>query len=200
MIKNKRQYLVTKKQIEKLRSVLGAASKTEVKMPPKTFKAMIAGIESQIEDMEKEIREYDMLSKVESLPIDDFSKLGQLLIQTRVAKGLSQKELADLIGLKASQQIQRYEESNYATASLKRIYEIINALDIKFTGMVNIQDQDDVELSVGSAFWSIDDLELVSCESSVVVQDVSDENLLNAYGASDTRDEYTYTSNKVKAA
>ena len=41
--------------------------------------------------------------------------------------GLSQKELADRIGLK-EQQIQRYEATEYASASLTRIQEIIGAL------------------------------------------------------------------------
>jgi HTH-type transcriptional regulator/antitoxin HigA len=49
------------------------------------------------------------------------------LIQARIARGLTQKELTQKMGLK-EQQIQRYEASSYAKASLARINQIIKFL------------------------------------------------------------------------
>ena len=46
-----------------------------------------------------------------------------LLIRARIAQGLSQKSLAGRLGLK-EQQIQRYEASEYASASLARIRSV----------------------------------------------------------------------------
>ena len=43
--------------------------------------------------------------------------------------GFSQKDLAQRLGLK-EQQIQRYEATGYASASLARIQEIIEALGV----------------------------------------------------------------------
>jgi transcriptional regulator with XRE-family HTH domain len=51
------------------------------------------------------------------------------LIKARIARGFSQKELADKLGLK-EQQIQRYEASDYETASFARLKEIVSALEI----------------------------------------------------------------------
>jgi transcriptional regulator with XRE-family HTH domain len=52
------------------------------------------------------------------------------LIRARIARGLTQRDLAIKLGLK-EQQIQRYEETDYASASLARINEVIRALDIE---------------------------------------------------------------------
>ena len=50
--------------------------------------------------------------------------------RARIARGLTQKDLARKLGVK-EQQIQRYEETDYASASLSRLNEVIKALDIE---------------------------------------------------------------------
>ena len=55
------------------------------------------------------------------------AELPATLIKARIARGLSQKDLADRIGLK-EQQIQRYEATDYASASLARIKKVVSAL------------------------------------------------------------------------
>ena len=64
------------------------------------------------------------------IPLDGLGTVAELpanLIKARIARGLSQKDLADRIGLK-EQQIQRYEATDYASASLARIKEVVSAL------------------------------------------------------------------------
>ncbi len=51
------------------------------------------------------------------------------LIRARIALGLTQKQLAERVGLK-EQQIQRYEDTDYASASFSRLKEIIEALGL----------------------------------------------------------------------
>jgi HTH-type transcriptional regulator/antitoxin HigA len=46
--------------------------------------------------------------------------IGQTLIEARIAQGLSQRMLADRLGMK-EQQIQRYEQERYQAASLSRL-------------------------------------------------------------------------------
>ena len=55
------------------------------------------------------------------------NELATVLIKARVAQGLSQRDLAERLGLK-EQQIQRYEATDYASASLARIKEVVSAL------------------------------------------------------------------------
>jgi HTH-type transcriptional regulator/antitoxin HigA len=58
------------------------------------------------------------------LALDSIEELPKTLIQARFAFGLSQEDLAAKLGLKP-QQIQRYEATNYRSASLERINEIV---------------------------------------------------------------------------
>ncbi len=52
------------------------------------------------------------------------------MIRARIASGLSQRGLADRLGLK-EQQIQRYEASDYASASFARIKRVVSALGME---------------------------------------------------------------------
>ena len=51
------------------------------------------------------------------------------LIKARIAAGLSQRELAERLELKA-QQIQRYEAEGYASASFQRLCEVAHAVGL----------------------------------------------------------------------
>src|SRR5947199_184943 len=61
--------------------------------------------------------------------LNSFDELPTALIQARIAAGLTQKQLAERLGLK-EQQIQRYEATGYASASLKRVSAVIQALGL----------------------------------------------------------------------
>jgi transcriptional regulator with XRE-family HTH domain len=53
--------------------------------------------------------------------------LPSLLIQWRIYKGLTQKQLAEKLGWHY-QQLQDYEKSDYATATLRTIRKVADAL------------------------------------------------------------------------
>ena len=65
------------------------------------------------------------------IEIKCFKDLGYGLIKARIALGLSQKGLAERLGLK-EQQIQRYEAECYSSAGFSRLVEISEALKIRF--------------------------------------------------------------------
>ena len=50
-----------------------------------------------------------------------------MLIKARIARRMSQRDLAERIGLK-EQQIQRYEATNYASVSLSQIKDVMGGL------------------------------------------------------------------------
>lgn len=54
-------------------------------------------------------------------------QLPEVLIEERKRSGVTQKQIADRLGLK-EQQIQRYESTRYQSASLKRINDISRVL------------------------------------------------------------------------
>lgn len=133
MIKNERQYRITRAQAEKFeRAIAGAMAKPSPGLHPALRKAQAAGLKSQLEDLRREIREYEILrsGKRKIIVLDSIEELPKTLIQARIAAGLSQEELAAKLGLKP-QQIQRYEATNYQSASLERVNEIVRVLGVR---------------------------------------------------------------------
>lgn len=131
MIQNERQYNVTKGQISKLEDALAAAKETKARMAPRVYAAMMAGIQSQIEELRQQLREYEDLATAEALHLRSAEELPQLLIHARVARGYTQKDLAHRLNLKP-QQVQKYEATGYRSASLRRVLDVIKALELQF--------------------------------------------------------------------
>ena len=131
MIQNERQRYATLVQIERLKGALEASRRAKGKMDDRIYRAMIAGIEGMIEEMRQELREYEELQHAGSLHLGTADELPQVLIKTRIARGYTQEQLAERLGL-APQQIQRYEATGYRSASLKRLLAVMRALDLDF--------------------------------------------------------------------
>ena len=92
---------------------------------PLIAKAQEDAMNSQLADLEKELTEYESLKagRFNWHSLNSLADIPKLLIQARISMGLSQRELAERLGLK-EQQIQRYEATEYASASLTRIREV----------------------------------------------------------------------------
>ena len=133
MIKNERQYRITKAQAQKFSQTLDSLRQRDSEsegIQPLIAIAQEDALKSQLTDLEGELREYETL-KASKFPIDELSVVAELptaLIKARISKGLSQKDLAERLGLH-EQQIQRYEATDYASASLTRIKEVVGALE-----------------------------------------------------------------------
>ena len=65
------------------------------------------------------------LQSLESLPI--------ALIQARIAKGLTQKDLAQQLGVR-EQQVQQDEDNLYASANWRRLGQIAEVLGMRIEG------------------------------------------------------------------
>lgn len=136
MISNERQYKVARSQAAKFERALkefNELSLIEQGVDPLLIKAQRDALKSQLKDINDEIKQYEALSfgNVTGLSANAVSDLGNKLIETRIAKRMSQKDLANRLGMK-EQQIQRYEQERYASASLTRLSEIASALEINF--------------------------------------------------------------------
>jgi len=134
MIKNERQYRVTQAQAKKIEQALAQLVENSGKneeVHPLLWKAQQDGLQSQLSELREELEEYEALKsgQREVLELNSLEELPSALIKARIASGLSQKELAERLGLK-EQQIQRYEATDYASVGFTRILEIIQALGI----------------------------------------------------------------------
>ena len=134
MIKNERQYRITRAQADRFERILAELRRDNGEdrdIHPLIAKAREDAVSSQLEDLKSELREYEDLrdGKFDMTELGMVSSLPETLIKARIARGMSQRELADRIGLK-EQQIQRYEATDYASASLSRIREVVSGLGV----------------------------------------------------------------------
>ncbi len=137
MITNERQYLITKRQLEKLRKAIRDFNLKEVTERVGSdilAAAELKALKSEEIALVDQVKEYDSLraGEVTILKATNLSELPKILIRARIAHGLTQRDLAKLVGLK-EQQIQRYEADEYASASLHRLNEIAEALKLNIT-------------------------------------------------------------------
>lgn len=133
MIKNERQYRITKAQVARFDQALERLStEDQAPMHPALRAAQKDALQSQRADLGAELTEYDRLraGRDQRFDLDSFDQFAQALIKARIASGLTQRELAERLGIN-ERQIQRYEATDYASASLSRVAEIIDALDIQ---------------------------------------------------------------------
>lgn len=131
MIKNDKQYQVTKSRLNDFKESLIALEQD--KIDPLLKELYNNSLKSQIIEFEKLVADYELLKEgqVNFVIVDNLSNISEVLIKARIVKRLSQSDLAKSLDIKA-QQIQRYEISDYSTASIGRIFEIANVLGIQF--------------------------------------------------------------------
>src|SRR5436309_2113953 len=133
MIKNERQYRITKSEADKFQGSLeGWDSTPPDGIDPVIHAAQKSALESQLQDLQRDVSEYEALrsGRQSVLEVDSFEGFPDALVRARIAGGLSQKDLAERLGLK-EQQIQKYEATGYSAASLARMTEVVNALGLR---------------------------------------------------------------------
>ncbi len=134
MITNERQYRITAAEVARFKKALEQRFADPPGRPPvhpRLIQAEREALESQLQDLQQELEEYEALKHgdVSKITIDSFDDLGIGLIKARIAVGFSQRALAERLGLK-EQQIQKYEAERYVSASYRRLQEVVRALGI----------------------------------------------------------------------
>lgn len=135
MITNERQYRITRNKADRfVRAIdeFDVQARERRGIHPRLIQAELDGMMSLLSDLRDEIAEYEELqtADVSVISEDSLDGLAEGLIKARIAGRLTQRALADRLGLK-EQQIQRYEAERYASASFKRMREIANALEVR---------------------------------------------------------------------
>lgn len=134
MIKNQLQYGVSQTQARKFEAALAAAAVKErpSNTHPLMWKAYQDGLASQLSTLRREIAEYDALTSgaVDRIEVNSLEELPLGLIKARIARGLTHKQLADIVGVRP-QMIQRWEKEDYETAGFNRLVQIADALQVE---------------------------------------------------------------------
>jgi HTH-type transcriptional regulator/antitoxin HigA len=129
MIKSEAQRERTAVQIEGFRQAL---VKVEREMTGMRAATVRGSYQSMIRQLEDELHEYDDLKSGElTLPnVERLDQIAPFVAKIRIAKGVSQTELARRLGV-SKQVISRYEETEYQTVAIARLQEILDAVGIK---------------------------------------------------------------------
>jgi HTH-type transcriptional regulator/antitoxin HigA len=130
MLKNEKQYKITKSWLKHFETALEVIkTMPESKEQPWLRKAQCRSAEAQIEQLKAELADYQ-LTKAGKIKIPDLEVVGRLpqwLIQKRIANGWTQADLAERLDMHF-QQIQRYESTDYAAATLETLKKVAAAL------------------------------------------------------------------------
>jgi type II secretory pathway component PulM len=104
MIKNERQYRITRAQVARFEAALQevAARKAASPSPSVLDRAQENALRSQLSDLQAEVSEYETLKsgKITTFQAESFADLPATLTRARIATGLSQKDLAVQLGIK----------------------------------------------------------------------------------------------------
>jgi len=136
MLKNERQYRIAKAQIHEIEGSLGTLASNLISVENRgrfiPLQEREKSLRARLEVLRRDLEEYEQL-RTGKQGHRIFRRLGNLeelprnLIMARIAAGLTQRELAQRLGLKP-QQVQHYEATDYASASLSRVLEIAKVL------------------------------------------------------------------------
>ncbi len=137
MITNGRQYRILQAEVKRFEKSLAQAKEQNPDLSPRLRQAGITAIENRLQQLRRELADYDSLKRgkrtVEIL--NSLEDLPTALIRGRIASKLTQKQLAERLGV-AEQQIQRWEITHYAGVSLDRIIHVASELGMRIEGKV----------------------------------------------------------------
>ncbi len=146
MITNERQYRISKTQLARLRKALERfdLGETASRVGSDVLaRAEYEALQSEERVIAEQLQEYAELKSgaVTVLRAATLEELPSLLIRARIAQGLSQRELGEILGGVKPQQIQRYEAERYASASLRRLTEVAEALRLNISEVAELKPQ-----------------------------------------------------------
>lgn len=134
MIKNEKQYRITKAQARRFEEALIELARQErpSNITPRLWQAQRDAGKSQLVELQDQIEAYEHLhlSKSKELVLEAVEDLPKTLIRARIASGMTQEGLAQRLGVK-TQQVQRYEATEYESASFARIRKVVQALGLR---------------------------------------------------------------------
>ena len=151
MIKDELEYQVSQEWVEKFTRTLTAMERDE-EAKRKDFLKWDAGrgaIQCHLQQLHEEIAEYERLincdrSEPIEIVVENLNKLPDGLIKARIAAKMSEKELAEMLGIDP-ERIKEHEAKSYQTASFLEILEISFALGVEFKMAVMQVDFEQIE-------------------------------------------------------
>ena len=97
----------------------------------KRTSAICGSYDGMIRQLEGEIEDYDRLTSGSVMipPLERLDQIAPFVVRLRIAKGISQTELANRLGV-SKQVVSRCEEDDYQGVGLERLQNILDVLGV----------------------------------------------------------------------
>ncbi len=144
MITNEVQYRATRAHLRQFEeAAVNLDARIGTAGPSKLTQLELDAVRAQADDLRAEIDEYEQLrsGSVSTFEASSLAELATLLVKARIARGWTQSQLADALGV-AEQQVQRYESTAYRSASLARMCDVADALGVNISERAELHDPD----------------------------------------------------------
>ena len=141
MIRNEKEY---KEAVERIRQENERLAKQESQLTamglgPAELKRVLDPMRSFHQQLEEEIVGYERLKRGEFDELLNLRGIGQLLASLRIARGLTQRQLAEKLGVHETQ-VSRDERNEYHGVTLERATRILEALGVEMHSRVELSE------------------------------------------------------------
>jgi DNA-binding XRE family transcriptional regulator len=148
MIRNEKEYREAVERIrqEKMRLARQEAELKAMGLGPAEIKRALDPMRSFHQQLEEEVAGYERLKRGEFDEIENLRGLGQLLVSLRIARGLTQRQLAEKLGVHETQ-VSRDERNEYHGVTLERAAKILEALGAEVRSRVERVEHEPAEVA-----------------------------------------------------
>lgn len=139
MIRNEAEYQEASGRLieEKSRLALHRQRLKGAGLSEEEIKRVLDPIVSFQLQLQEDVESYERLKRCEFEELENLRGFGQLLISLRIARGISQRELAKRLGVHESQ-VSRDERNEYYGITLERAIKVLDALNAKLSTRVEL--------------------------------------------------------------
>jgi HTH-type transcriptional regulator / antitoxin HipB len=135
MITNELEYKISKSEIAKFEEALKYLEKNQAGEESWKIDLQCEAMQSQLDDLKQQVTAYEALRGSAQrgyliLELESLSDLPQTLIRARIAKGWTQANLAEHLGVRV-QQVQNDEATLYQSANFSRLSRIADVLGLE---------------------------------------------------------------------
>ena len=137
MIRNENEYKDAVRRLgeQEERLKQQAVQLKQTKVSRDAIKRVLDPVRSFHEQIKDEVASYVRLKRGEFDELLNFAGIGRLLIALRIAKGLTQRELAERLDVSETQ-VSRDERNEYHGVTVERANRILEALEVEVTSAV----------------------------------------------------------------
>ncbi len=146
MILNDLEYQTTKERVAGFQRALVMLNQPNNEIKSKNhwlWQSNIDGLHQLIAEFNEQIQDYEkLISRDKNEPlifeVNSIEELPLILIKVRIVAGITQKELAEKLGV-SEVQMQRFEEWEYQEATLSKLLEASRVLGISIQNKITLE-------------------------------------------------------------